>query len=169
MLGLKSRVFYREHQESPTDPDNYWDSTNGAWSWIGNVKSMPNPMGEPNMVDVSGLEDTMEVQEEGRRSAPSISFEIPWKKADKDGISALAGKTVDMLYLYGGDGKGGSGVLGFYGAVSVAPSDADDGELKLTISASVRVVPTWIEDSYTFAIVNDPVTSYPTSLTVTKV
>lgn len=168
MLGLKSRVFFREHVETPTDADHYWDSTNGTWDWIGNAKSMPNPMGEPNMVDVSGLEDLMEVQEEGRRSAPSISLEIPWLKKDKDAIDALAGKTVDMLYLYGSDGQGSAGALAFYGTVSVAPSDADDGELKLTITASVRVIPRWIEDNYTFTVTESEVTGYPKDITVTK-
>lgn len=168
MLGLKSRVFFREHVTDATDKTAYWDSTNGAWSWIGNVKTIQNPMGEPNMVDVSGLEDLMEVQEEGRRSAPSISMEIPFKKEDKDAIEALRGKIVDMVILYGSDGKGGAAALGFYGSVSVAPSDADENELKLTISASVRVLPKWIEDSYTFSVTEDEVTGYPTAMTITK-
>lgn len=169
MLGLKSRVFFREHIDSPTDAQHYWDSTNGAYSWIGNAKSIPNPMGEPNMVDVSGLEDMMEVQEEGRRSAPSISMNIPWKKDDKDAIEALRNKVVDMVICYGSDGKGTAGILAFYGTVSVAPSDADENELMLAISASVRVLPKWIEDAYTVAITEDEVTGYPATFTLTQV
>ena len=64
--GLKSRVIYKEHTS-----DGVWT---GTYKLLLRPKSIPSPVGERNMVDVSTLEDEMEVQD--------IDNESDWKIAE---------------------------------------------------------------------------------------
>ena len=67
--GLKSRIIYREVPAAPTE-GSYWA---GTYKLLIRAKSIPSPFGSTNMVDTSTLEDLVETQEMGRRSAVSDS------------------------------------------------------------------------------------------------
>lgn len=164
--GLKTRIFYRNHVTDTTKEDFWEDVVSNGYKFLGRVKSVPNPFGEPNMVDVSTLEDLMEVQEEGRRSAPSVAVQIAFEKAYKDAIVALEGKKLDFVILYGTDGQGSEGVCGFWGTATFSPDEATAEHLTATVTISVQVKPTWIEDDYSFAVTEDA-TGYATGLSVT--
>lgn len=161
--GLKSRIIYRETPVSPTSGE-YWA---GTYKLLLRAKSIPSPFGSPNMVDTSTLEDLMETQEMGRRSASSMEVSGAFEKKYKDDIVALEDKPLDFVIMYGTEGKGSEGAVAFNGKVTFAPDEATEDHLTGTASISVTSVPRWIEDDYDIAVVEDE-NGYPTSITLTK-
>jgi len=161
--GLKSRIIYRETPVSPVEGE-YWA---GTYKLLLRAKSIPSPFGSPNMVDTSTLEDLMETQEMGRRSASSMEVSGAFEKKYKDDIVALEDKPLDFVIMYGTEGKGSEGAVAFNGKVTFAPDEATEDHLTGTASISVTSVPRWIEDDYDIAVVEDE-NGYPTSITLTK-
>ena len=161
--GLKSRIIYREIPSSPTD-GSYWA---GEYKLLMRAKTIPSPFGSVNMVDTSTLEDLVETQEQGRRSAGSMEVSGAFEKAYKDDLVSLEGKKLDMCILYGTDGKGSEGICAFIGTESFAPDEATDDHLTGTATISIQTVPKWIEDDYTVAVTEDE-KGYPTKITLTK-
>lgn len=165
MVGLKSRVFWRKHvQPTSGNTGSFWaDDTTSKWNWMGNVKSIPNIFGEANMVGTSGLEDKMETQEEGRRTANTAAFQMAWKY--KDALEAVEGEEIDVLILYGSDGQGNGGAAGTWGSLDVNPDEITDEEMTITATLSVHVMPVWLDKDYTFAVTED-IAGYPTGISV---
>ena len=110
--GLKSRIIYREVPAAPTE-GSYWA---GTYKLLIRAKSIPSPFGSTNMVDTSTLEDLVETQEMGRRSAGSFvvviilyfndSFRIGsfftdfMKRADAGSIGTGVDNTILFAVLY---------------------------------------------------------------------
>ena len=161
--GLKSRIIYREKTKETSEAD-YWA---GTYKLLIRAKSIPSPFGDRNMVDTSTLEDLVETQEPGRRSAGSMDVEGAFEKKYKDELVKLEDKKIDICILYGTDGKGSEGILGFIGSESFIPGEATDDHLTGTATIAVSTVPKWIEDSYTVAVTEDA-NGYPTEITLTK-
>ena len=161
--GLKSRIAYKTPSSSVTSGD-YWA---GTYKLLLRAKSIPSPFGSQNMVDTSTLEDLVETQEMGRRSAGSMEVEGAFEKKYKDEMVTNEGKKLDFIILYGTDGKGSEGICAFIGQESFAPGEASDDHLTGTATVSVQRVPKWIEDNYTVAVTEDD-QGYPTSITLTK-
>ena len=159
--GLKSRIIYRE-QTQEMSAENYWA---GTYKLLIRAKSIPSPFGSPNMVDTSTLEDLVETQEFGRRSAGSMEVPGAFEKKYKDELVNVEGKKLDICILYGTDGKGSEGILGFIGGESFAPDEAKEDHLTGTATISVQAVPRWIEDNYTVEVVEDE-NGYPTEITL---
>lgn len=159
--GLKSRIIYRE-QAGETTAENYWA---GTYKLLIRAKSIPSPFGSQNMVDTSTLEDLVETQEFGRRSAGAMEVPGSFEKKYKDELVADEGKKLDICILYGTDGKGSEGILGFIGAQSFAPDEATADHLTGTATISVQTVPRWLEDKYTVSVEEDE-NGYPTSITL---
>lgn len=157
--GLKSRIIYREHVEA-TSETGYWA---GTYKLLIRAKSIPSPFGSPNMVDTSTLEDPMETQEEGRRSAASMAVSGAFEKKYKDELAALEGKKLDMCILYGTDGKGSEGICAFTGTESFAPDEATSDHLTGTATIAIQTVPKWIEDDYDVTVTVDE-QGYPTEI-----
>ena len=78
--GLKSRIAYKEPSSSAA-AGAYWA---GTYKLLIRAKSIPSPFGSQNMVDTSTLEDLVETQEMGRRSAGSMEVEVSFEKKYKD-------------------------------------------------------------------------------------
>lgn len=161
--GLKSRIIYREKTKD-SGAEDYWA---GTYKLLIRAKSIPSPFGDRNMVDTSTLEDLVETQEPGRRSAGSMDVEGAFEKKYKDELVELEDKKIDICILYGTDGKGSEGILGFIGSESFVPGEATDDHLTGTATISVSTVPRWIEDNYTVAVTEDE-NGYPTEITLTK-
>lgn len=161
--GLKSRIIYKEQTKSTSEP-GYWE---GEYKLLMRAKSIPSPFGSQNMVDTSTLEDLVETQEPGRRSAASMEVPGAFEKKYKDEMAANEGKKLDFCILYGTDGKGSEGICAFIGTESFAPDEATDDHLTGTASIAVSTVPRWIEDDYDVAVTEDE-NGYPTSITLTK-
>ena len=161
--GLKSRIIYREVPSAPTE-GSYWA---GTYKLLIRAKSIPSPFGSTNMVDTSTLEDLVETQEMGRRSAGSMEVQGAFEKSKKDDMVSAEGKKLDFCVLYGTDGKGSEGICAFIGQESFAPDEATDDHLTGTATVSVQTVPKWIEDDYTVTVEEDE-NGYPTSITLAK-
>lgn len=161
--GLKSRIIYREKTKE-TSATDYWA---GEYKLLMRAKSIPSPFGDRNMVDTSTLEDLIETQEPGRRSAGSMDVEGAFEKKYKDELAALEDKKIDICILYGTDGKGSEGILGFIGSESFVPGEATDDHLTGTATIAVNTVPKWIEDDYTVTVTEGE-DGYPSTITLTK-
>lgn len=161
--GLKSRIIYREKTKD-TGESNYWA---GTYKLLIRAKSIPSPFGSKNMVDTSTLEDLVETQEPGRRAAGSMEVQGAFEKKYKDELAEVEDKKLDIVVLYGTDGKGSEGILGFIGSESFAPDEATDDHLTGTATIAVQTVPRWIEDNYTVSVVEDE-NGYPTEITLTS-
>lgn len=161
--GLKSRICYREKSTSEV-ASGYWA---GEYKLLIRAKSIPAPQGAKNMVDTSTLEDLVETQEPGRRAAASMEVQGAFEKEYKDELVRLEDKDLDVLILYGTDGKGSEGVLAFNGSESFAPDEATGDHLTGTCSIAVSTVPRWIEDDYTVTVEENEM-GYPTKITLTK-
>ena len=157
--GLKSRIIYRKKTKE-SDEANYWA---GEYKLLIRAKSIPSPFGSPNMVDTSTLEDLVETQEPGRKSANSMEVQGAFEKKYKDELVANENEKLDICILYGTDGKGSEGILGFVGSESFAPDEATDEHLTGTATIAVSTVPRWIEDKYDVSVVEDE-NGYPTSI-----
>ena len=162
-VGLKSRIIYREQTKSTSEGD-YWA---GEYKLLIRAKSIPSPFGSQNMVDTSTLEDLVETQEPGRRSASSMEIQGAFEKSYKDEMAANEGKKLDFCILYGTDGKGSEGICAFIGTESFAPDEATEDHLTGTASVAVSTVPRWIEDNYDVEVEEDE-NGYPTKITLTK-
>lgn len=160
---FKSRIAYKTPTASATSGD-YWA---GTYKLLLRAKSIPSPFGSQNMVDTSTLEDLVETQEMGRRSAGSMEVEGAFEKKYKDEMVTNEGKKLDFIILYGTDGKGSEGICAFIGQESFAPGEASDDHLTGTATVSVQTVPKWIEDNYDVAVTEDD-QGYPTAITLTK-
>lgn len=159
--GLKSRIIYRKHQEK-TSTENFWA---GEYKLLIRAKSIPSPMGAPNMVDTSTLEDLVETQEPGRKAAGSMEVQGAFEKKYKDELVEMEGEKLDIVILYGTDGKGSEGMLGFIGSEYFSPDEATDDHLTGTATIAVSSVPRWIEDKYSVNLEEDE-NGYPTSITL---
>ena len=91
--GLKSRIAYKTPSSSPTKGE-YWT---GTYKLLIRAKTIPSPFGSQNMVDTSTLEDLVETQELGRRSAGSMEIEGAFEKKYKDEMVTNEGKKLDFL------------------------------------------------------------------------
>lgn len=162
--GLKTRIIYKVPSETPT-AGAYWA---GTYKLLIRAKSIPSPFGSQNMVDISTLEDLVERQEPGRRSAGSMEIPGAFEKTKKDEMVTNEGKKLDFCILYGTDGKGSEGICAFIGQESFVPDEATDDHLTGTATVSVATVPRWIENDYTVTVTEDPDTGYPMEITLTK-
>ena len=160
--GLKSRIIYREHSDSATTT-GFWA---GQYKLLIRAKSIPSPFGDKNMVDTSTLEDLVETQEPGRRAAGSMTVQGAFEKSYKDALVEIEDAALDIVILYGTDGKGSEGMVAFQGSQSFAPDEATDDHLTGTCTIAISTQPVWIDDKYTVAVTEDE-NGYPTSITLT--
>lgn len=162
--GLKSRIIYRKTVKEKGAED-YWA---GTYDLLIRAKSIPSPFGERNMVDTSTLEDLVEVQEPGRRAAASLAVSGAFEREYLDNLVEIEDEKLDIVILYGTDGKGKEGICGFIGSESFAPDEATaDDHLTGTCTIAISTVPSWIHKKYDVAVTEDE-SGYPTQITLTK-
>lgn len=143
--GLKSRILWKAHTS-----ENVWT---GTYKMLMRPKSIPSPIGERSMVDVSTLEDLMEVQEPGRRAAASLSVQGAMEKAFLDAMDELGEDTIiDIMILYGTEGTGSIAKYVFCGSVGVTPDEATEDHLTMTANIAVSTVPKKVTDDYTVTV-----------------
>ncbi len=161
--GLKSRIAYRV-KEKESGATDYWA---GEYQLLIRPKSIPSPFGERNMVDTSTLEDLMETQEPGRRAAASMAVSGAFEKSYLNKFIEIEDQTLDLIVLYGTDGKGGEGFCGFNGSESFVPDEATEEHLTGTCNIAISTVPRWLHKDYDVSVVEDE-NGYPTSITLAK-
>lgn len=161
--GLKSRIIYRKKTKESNESD-YWV---GTYNLMIRAKSIPSPFGERNMVDTSTLEDLVETQEPGRRAAGSMAVSGAFEREYLDNLSEIEDEKLDIVILYGTNGKGEEGICGFIGSESFAPDEATEDHLTGTCNIAISTVPRWIHKDYDVAVTEDE-NGYPTSITLSK-
>lgn len=160
--GLKSRIIYRKPITGTAD---YWA---GTYQLLARAKSIPSPFGDRNMVSTATLEDLVETQEPGRRSAGSMDVECAFEKKYKDEMVKMEDEKLDMIILYGTDGKGSEGILAFKGSESFVPGEATDDHLTGTAQIAISTVPKWIDDKYEVDVIYEEDGETPKTFTVKK-
>ena len=146
--GLKSRIIYKLHTD-----ENLWT---GSYKLLMRAKSLPSPIGERNMVDVSTLEDEQEVQEAGRRASASVSIQGAMEKEYLDFMQTLGEDTkLDIIQLYGTEGTGSIAKLAYVGTVAVTPDEATEDHLTMTANIAVSTKPKFITDAVTVTVTGE--------------
>lgn len=162
--GLKSRIIFREKTKDITE-ENYWA---GTYKLLIKAKAIPSPIGSPNMVDTSTLEDLSETQEFGRSSANQMDVTGAFETLTRDQIIELEGKKLDIMHLYGNTGKGDVGILAYIGEAKFSPGEATDGHLEGVANVSVQTSPVWIDKKYSITVTEDAA-GYPTEFEVSPI
>lgn len=161
-IGIKTRLAFRDY-DAETTKAKYWA---GSWTPLVGMKEVPSPFGEDNMVDVSIIEDWQEMQEKGRASAAEMEIPVAFTKEYKDEVLAAIDKDLNMIILYGTDGKGREGIAAFNARFTgFVPDSATDDHLTATVKVSIKSQAAWIENDYTVTATED-INGYPTNITL---
>jgi len=160
--GLKSRIIVREHK----DTVKTWA---GKYTLLLKAKSIPSPMQDPNTVESTTLEDDVQTFEMGIRQSGLINAEGNYDLIFIDRVDALAGKRVDILHLYGTDGKGSEGIFGYEAQVSGKPNDigGNDEILGMTVAIVPNSVPQNLTKTYKVAVTGSEAEADKLEFTVT--
>lgn len=132
ITGYLSRVIFKEHSDSVT-------GYAGQYKLLLPAKSIPSPVQSPNQVDATTFENGNQVFVPGIKQSQALNISGNLEKKYLDAIDELAGKTVDIMILYGMDGVGGEAKYAFYGATTA--TIADISGVDSIVDMSVTVTP----------------------------
>lgn len=140
--NYKTRVIVREHTT---------DTVTGSYFLLVKAKSVPSPVGTPNNVESTTMEDGAQTFEEGIKQSSSKEFTGNLEKEYLDKITALKGKTLDVFWLYGTDGVGGVAKYVCQGTAVATPSDVSgtDAILEMTVTVTPKTEAELVTDKYT--------------------
>jgi len=146
-----ARVIYMEVSNGTDIHSVTWP---GSYSLMGRAKSIPAPLGAPNLVESTTLEDDTQTFELGVKQSDLKEFTCNLEKDALTAIDALEGKYLKIIQLYGTDGLGKTAKYAYVGKVTAAPNDV--GGVDEILEMGVRIVPATTPKNVT------------TSLTVTR-
>lgn len=151
-----ARVIVKEHTANQSN-------LAGSYRLLLAAKSIPSPVSAPNTVESTTFEDDTQTFEMGVKQSGSKEITGNLDKDHLDAINALAGKTLDIIHLYGTDGVGGVAKYAYQGEVVATPSDLSgvDSIIEMTATVVPKTVAELITDDYT-------VTESNGTFTVTK-
>lgn len=142
-----SRVIYKEHTGESVETTDFA----GSYKLLIPAKTIPAPVGAPNTVESTTLEDNVQTFEMGIKTSDSKEITGNLIKETLDDINALENKRLDILYLYGTDGIGGVAKYAYVGMATATPSDigGNDEILGMTVTIVPNTVATLVTDAYT--------------------
>ena len=142
--GFRARVIFSEFVGNVTDEIDF----TGSYKLLVKAKSIPAPVGAPNTVESTTLEDDAQTFEMGIKT--SDSKEVTGN-LEKEYLQA--GKKVKIIQLYGTDGIGGVAKYAYIGQVIATPSDVGGTDEILEMSATIipNSVATDVTDKLTVA------------------
>lgn len=151
-----TRAIIKEHTEDG-------DFT-GTYKLLVKAKSMPAPVGAPNTVESTTLEDDTQTFEMGIKASDSKEITGNLEKEYLDAIDELAGKKLDIMQLYGTQGIGEVAKYAYVGQAIATPTDVggNDEILEMAVTIIPNTVPKKCTDDY--VVVDDGDGSF----TVTK-
>ena len=103
------------------------------------AKSIPAPVGTPNTVESTTLEDDAQTYEMGIKTSDSKEITGNLEKEYLKNVNDLSGKKIKVIQLYGTDGVGGVAKYGYVGQAMATPSDV--GGTDEILEMSVTVIP----------------------------
>ncbi len=144
-----SRVIYKESTWTEQTAANY--SFAGTYHLLVKSKSVPAPVGAPNTVESTTLEDDAQTYEMGIKTSDSKEITGNLEKQYLDNVDGLAGKKLDIFQLYGTDGIGGVAKYAYVGQASATPSDVGgvDEILEMSVTVVPNTAPQKVTDDYT--------------------
>lgn len=142
-----SRIIYKEYDGEDLQSVDFA----GSYKLLVRAKKIPAPMGAPNTVESTTLEDRAQTFEEGIQTSDSKEYTGNLEKAYLDGIDELKGKRVCLIQLYGTDGIGGEAKYAYVAQVTATPSDIGgvDEIVEMAVTAIPNTVPVKCTDDYT--------------------
>lgn len=141
------RVIYKEHSSSSTN-------FAGSYKLLMRAKSIQSPVGDPNLVESTTLEDDQQTYEMGIKQSDLKQITGNLDKSYLDELAAITPGTVyDIIHLYGIDGLGGVAKYAYTGQISVKVDDVGgvDEILGMTASIAQNSTPALMTDSLTVA------------------
>lgn len=122
----------------------------GSYKLLVKAKSMPAPVGAPNTVESTTLEDDTQTFEMGIKTSDSKEITGNLEKEYLDAVDELAGKQVDIFQLYGTKGIGEVAKYAYVGQVSATPTDVggNDEILEMSVTVIPNTVPKKCTDEY---------------------
>ena len=142
-----SRIIYKEFSGDDLQDVDF----TGSWKLLVRAKTIPAPVGAPNTVESTTLEDAAQTYEMGIQTSDSKEFTGNLEKAYLDGIDKLKGKRVCIIQLYGTDGIGGEAKYAYVAQVTATPSDIGgvDEIVEMSVTAIPNTVPAKVTDYFT--------------------
>ncbi len=143
-----SRVIYKESTWTEQTAATY--TFEGTYHLLVRAKSMPQPVGAPNTVESTTLEDDAQTFEAGIKTSDSKEITGNLEKSYLDGIEALNGSKVDIFQLYGTDGIGGVAKYAYVAQATATPSDVGgvDEILEMSVTVIPNTAPAKVTDAY---------------------
>lgn len=142
-----SRIIYKEFEGEDLQSVDFA----GSYKLLVRAKTIPAPVGAPNTVESTTLEDAAQTYEMGIQTTDSKEFTGNLEKDYLDGIDELKGKRVCIIQLYGTDGIGGEAKYAYVAQVTATPSDIGgvDEIVEMSVTAIPNTVPAKVTDNFT--------------------
>lgn len=139
-----ARVIIKEHSDAQ-------ENFAGTYRLLVAAKSIPAPVSAPNTVESTTFEDDTQRFEMGIKTADSQEVTGNLEKEYLDAIDDLAGKRLDIIYLYGTDGIGGVAKYARVGQITATPNDVSgvDSILEMTATIVPNSATEKVTDDYT--------------------
>lgn len=144
-----SRVIFKESSWTEDTASTY--SFAGTYNLLVKSKSMPAPVGAPNTVESTTLEDDAQTFEQGIKTSDNKEITGNLEKTYLDAVEALSGQKLDIFQLYGTDGIGGVAKYVYVGQATATPSDVGgvDEILEMSVTVVPNTAPQKVTDDYT--------------------
>lgn len=126
-----ARVIFKEHT---TDGD-----FEGTYNLLVKAKSIPAPVGAPNTVESTTLEDDAQTYEMGIKTSDAREIVGNLEKEYLQSVNEMAGKKIDIFHLYGTQGIGEVAKYAYVGQATATPNDV--GGVDEILEMTVTVVP----------------------------
>lgn len=147
--GYRSRVIISESEYSG-DMHSEIDFS-GKYKLLLSAKTIPAPVGAPNTVESTTLEDDVQTYEMGIKTSESKEVTGNLDTDYLQGINELSEKKVKVMQLYGTDGIGGVAKYAYVGQCTATPSDVGGVDEILEMAATIipNTVAAEVTDKYT--------------------
>lgn len=126
-----ARVIFKEHT---TDGD-----FTGNYNLLVKAKSIPAPVGAPNTVESTTMEDDTQTFEMGIKTSDAREITGNLEKEYLQAINKMQGKKIDIFHLYGTQGTGELAKYAYVGQAFATPNDV--GGVDEILEMTVTVVP----------------------------
>lgn len=142
-----SRVIFKEHEGDSLENVDFA----GSYKLLVRAKSMPAPVGAPNNVESTTLEDDAQTFEAGIKTSDSKEITGNLEKEYLDNIDDLSTGKLDILQLYGTQGVGEVAKYAYVGQAIATPSDVGgvDEILEMTVTVIPNTSAKKVTDAYT--------------------
>lgn len=144
--SYRSRIIFKKHTGSLDATD-----FTGTYNLLLKAKSIPSPVSPPNTVESTTLEDDTQTFEMGIKTADAQEITGNLEKEYLDAIDDLGNDKIDIFYLLGTDGVGGTAKYCRVCQATATPSDIGgvDEILEMTVTIVPNTTALKVTDQFT--------------------